>query len=175
MKNKTTEDYLKEPYARILTPDGDGGFVAEILEFEGCFTEGKTVVEALENLDKVAKSWIELKLSKKSPIPEPIASYEMSGKFALRLPQSLHSKAAVMAERDGVSLNTFIVSAIATKVGAQDLFTRLLKEFEVRTSQLLTSGTLRVLMQNQGVGELSANTVRFIEGKTATTGELLNR
>ncbi len=138
MKNKTAEDYLKEPYARILTPDEDGGFVAEILEFEGCFTEGKTAVEALENLDEVAKSWIELRLSKKTPIPEPMASYEMSGKFALRLPQSLHSKAAIMAERDGVSLNTFIVSAISMKVGAQDLFNRLLNELKSRFIQPAT-------------------------------------
>jgi predicted RNase H-like HicB family nuclease len=138
MKNKTAEDYLKEPYARILTPDEDGGFLAEILEFEGCFTDGKTAVEALKNLDKVAKSWVELRLSKKISIPEPIARYEMSGKFALRLPQSLHSKAAIMAEKDGVSLNTFIVSAIATKVGAQDLFNRLLNELKSRLTQPVT-------------------------------------
>lgn len=136
-KNKTAEDYLREPYARILTPDEDGNFVAEILEFEGCFTDGKTATEALEKLDKAAKSWIEIKLSKKQSIPEPMASYQMSGRFALRLPQSLHSKAAMMAERDSVSLNTFIVSAIASRVGMQDLHSRLLKDLkEFRDSQI---------------------------------------
>lgn len=152
-KTKTAEDYLKEPYARILTPDEDGRFLAEILEFEGCFTDGKTAMEALKNLDKVARSWIEFRLSKKIPIPEAIARYEMSGKFALRLPQSLHSKAAIMAEKDSVSLNTFIVSAVAAKVGAKDLYSRLVKDLrefrdlESRTHQSLAGANVTVLVQ----------------------------
>ncbi len=40
-----------------------------------------------------------------------------------------------MAEKDGVSLNTFIVSAISMKVGAQDLFNRLLNELKSRLLQ----------------------------------------
>lgn len=130
MDINTASDYLKRPYARVLTPDEDGGFIAEILEFEGCFTEGDTAAKALKSLEKIAIAWIETRLEERLHIPEPFAIAEMSGKFALRMPQSLHTKAAILAERDGVSLNTFIVSAVATAVGAHDVLARVLKSWE---------------------------------------------
>lgn len=37
--------------------------------------------------------------------------------MVLRLPKSLHKKAARLAERDGVSLNQFIVAGLAEHVG----------------------------------------------------------
>ena len=42
-----------------------------------------------------------------------------SGKFSLRMPKSLHAKAARVAELDGVSLNVWITSIIAERVGAR--------------------------------------------------------
>ncbi len=41
----------------------------------------------------------------------------MSGRFPLRMPQSLHYKAALLAERDGVDLNLFITASIARHLG----------------------------------------------------------
>ncbi len=41
----------------------------------------------------------------------------MSGRFGLRMPQSLHQKAALLAERDGVDLNLFINVSIARYLG----------------------------------------------------------
>jgi hypothetical protein len=41
-----------------------------------------------------------------------------------------------MAERDGTSLNQFLVSAIAARVGAEDLYTRLIERFERRFALL---------------------------------------
>lgn len=174
MKTKTAEKYLKEPYARVLTPDEDGRFVAEILEFEGCFTDGETETEALRKLDEVAKNWIELRLKKKQPIPEPIARYEMSGKFALRLPQSLHTKAAIMAEKEGVSLNTFIVSAIASRLGMIDLHQRLIeelndsyqqriKELDKRVAQLQAGGTREVYVQPQALLSSQTPIIQVLE------------
>jgi hypothetical protein len=39
--------------------------------------------------------------------------------FALRLPDDLKAEAAAQAERVGLSLNQYIVSALSTLVGAQ--------------------------------------------------------
>ena len=39
---RTAKDYLKEPYSRVLVPESDGTYSADILEFPGCFAEGKT-------------------------------------------------------------------------------------------------------------------------------------
>jgi predicted RNase H-like HicB family nuclease len=126
------------PYARVLTPDSEGFYVAEILEFEGCLTEGETPAKALKNLESVARDWIETRLEEGLFIPEPFANSEMSGRFALRMPQSLHTKAAILAERDGVSLNTFIVSALAVSVGALDLLDRMIERFAANRPQVIT-------------------------------------
>lgn len=130
MKTGAPTEYLKRPYVRMLTPDAGGGYVAEILEFEGCFAEGPTSGQALKRLESVAEVWIEDRLEAGLHIPEPTGHMEMSGKFALRLPQNLHTKAAIMAEREGVSLNTFFVSAIAASVGAKELFGSMLEQWQ---------------------------------------------
>jgi predicted HicB family RNase H-like nuclease len=41
-----------------------------------------------------------------------------SGAIALRLPKSLHRQAALCAARDGVSVNQWLLMAIAAHVGA---------------------------------------------------------
>lgn len=130
--NKKPEAYLKEPYSRILIPNDDGTFSAEILEFPGCFAEGDTPEEAIRSLEGAAESWIEANLEQGLDVPEPVMNQGYSGKVALRLPKSLHRQVARMAERDGVSVNQFLVTAIASRIGAEDFFTRLAERFENR-------------------------------------------
>lgn len=129
MLEKTPEAYLKAPYARILIPDEEGGFTAEILEFPGCISEGETPGEALEHLEEAAKNWIEATLAQGQDIPPPSSSEGFSGKLVLRLPRSLHRQTVRMATRDGISLNQFLVAAISARVGAEDLFNRLAQRF----------------------------------------------
>lgn len=120
LSNLKLKGLLRAPYTRVVVPDEDGGFVAEILEFEGCFADGETPSEAFRNLDKVFRAWLISRLESGMPIPEPTGNAELSGRFALRLPKSLHYKAAVYAEREGVSLNTFINNSLAASVGMLD-------------------------------------------------------
>ncbi|MEQ9643055.1 MAG: toxin-antitoxin system HicB family antitoxin [Alphaproteobacteria bacterium] len=110
-------EHLRKPYARVVTPEDDGTFRAEILEFSGCLATGDTAAKALEALERVAESWLEFVLEKGQRVPDPIETAEYSGKLMLRLPKSLHKKAAHAADRDGVSLNQFIVSSVALEVG----------------------------------------------------------
>lgn len=110
-------DYLKMPYGRLLVPEDDGTYRAEIIEFPGCFAVGENAAEAAENLEHAALSWIESTIAKGRPIPEPMEENDYSGKLVVRLPKSLHKHAAYAANRDDVSLNQFIVSSIAEKIG----------------------------------------------------------
>lgn len=111
-------DYLRRPYRRSLIPDVEvGGFTALIDEFPGCIAEGETPEEAYSILEEVAHAWIESALSLGQRIPDPQAENEFSGRFALRLPKSVHRDAAAEAERDGTSLNQFILAAVAEKIG----------------------------------------------------------
>ena len=136
MKIKQPEDYLKKPYARVLIPEPEGGFAAEILEFPGCYSSGETAEEALRNLEDAATNWLEAAISQGQYISEPSDSGEAGGKVALRLPRSIHRKASQMAERDRVSLNTFLVDAIAARVGAEDLYSRIAQRLDQRIALL---------------------------------------
>jgi|GEM_PF-1205865 len=136
---KTAADYLKEPYSRVLIPEGDGGYSAELLEFHGCVSQGDSAEEALNNLDQAATNWIEETIRRGNPIPPPSISYGYSGKVALRLPRSLHRKAVEMAERDKVSLNTFLVEAIAARVSATDLASKVVESLDRRIASLNAS------------------------------------
>lgn len=124
------EDFLKLPYARVFVPNEDGSYSSEILEFPGCFAEGETAAEAMENLERAAESWLEACFEQGLEIPEPFGNQDFSGKIALRLPRSLHRQASRMAERDGVSLNQFLLSAIAARVGAEDMYAHMLEKLE---------------------------------------------
>jgi predicted RNase H-like HicB family nuclease len=135
--NKNPRDYLKMPYARVLTPDDETGtYTAEILEFPGCIAQGDSPEEAYKRLESAAAGWIEAALDMGQEIPEPSDPYSYSGRIALRLPRSLHRRAAQMAERGGTSLNQFLVSAIAEHVGAESLYAQLAQKLEEQVAQV---------------------------------------
>jgi predicted RNase H-like HicB family nuclease len=122
---KTAKEYLKEPYSRVLVPESDGTYSADILEFPGCFAEGRTLDEAYANLEKVAESWIEAALEQGQEIPAPVEAHDFSGRIALRIPKSIHKQAAKFAEMDNTSLNQFFLTAVAARVGAEEFYERL--------------------------------------------------
>jgi len=112
------ERYLRQPYARVVLPEEDGSFRAEIAEFPGCNATGESGAEALANLEDAAFDWLMAAIGNAQPIPAPFdISNDYSGKFVLRLPKSLHKKAAWAAQRDGVSLNQLISTSVAITVG----------------------------------------------------------
>jgi predicted RNase H-like HicB family nuclease len=110
-------DILKRPYARVLTPEPDGQYTAEIMEFANCVASGDSATSALSNLEDVAVDWIAAALEQGQDIPEPMDSVDYSGRLVLRMPKGLHRRAALFAEREGTSLNQFIVTSLAEAVG----------------------------------------------------------
>lgn len=112
--------FLQKPYSRILIPQDDGGFTAEVLEFPGCFTEGASADEAYRRLEDTAASWIGACLDTGKKIPAPLTNYQTTGRFALRLPRSLYGKAAKAAAKERISLNQFICTAVAERIGTSD-------------------------------------------------------
>ncbi len=118
MNRDRVEEILNRPYRRVLVPDAlSGGVTATIPEFPGCIAEGASTADALENLERVARSWVESLLSRGLDVPSPMESRDYSGRFPLRLPRSLHERAAQIATEDGVSLNTFLIMTIAERLG----------------------------------------------------------
>jgi len=123
MPNELVAQVLRKPYARVIIPDDTGRYAAQVLEFPGCLSEGATPDEAYTNLQQATENWVDAALSQGMAIPEPSATQGYSGTVSLRLPKSIHKRAAQYARRDGVSLNQFLVSAIAARVGAEDAYT----------------------------------------------------
>lgn len=138
MASARVSRYLKQPYARVIMPDETGRYAAQILEFPGCFAEGDSPEEAYDNLQEAAESWIESALAQRMPVPPPFASQGYSGTVSLRLPKSLHKRAAEFAHRDGVSLNQFLVAAIAARVGTEDLLNVVASKLDDRLDALQT-------------------------------------
>jgi predicted RNase H-like HicB family nuclease len=134
-----TAAYLRRPYARIVIPEIDGTYRGEILEFPGCIATGDTPAETLHSLEEVAAEWLAAALAQNQPIPEPAENTEFSGRLVLRMPKSLHKKAAQLTVRDGVSLNQFIVTSLAEQVGErgrsynQITFNNVIMAVEART------------------------------------------
>lgn len=116
-KNKaergSLEFYLDQKYPVTLYPDHDGGYVAEIKDLPGCMTQGETAEEALAEVEDVRILWIETAYEYGDNIPLPSTETQYSGKTLLRMPRSLHQKLAEGAEREGVSLNQYIISLLS--------------------------------------------------------------
>jgi len=127
---RTAKDYLKEPYSRVLVPESDGTYSADIPEFPGCFAEGKTPTEDYANLERIAEAWIEAALEQGQDIPAPIEAHDFSGRIALRIPKSIHKQAAKFAEMDGTSLNQFFLTSVAARVGAEEFCERLINKIK---------------------------------------------
>lgn len=129
MKNKIKE-ILGKPYARRLIPDETGGYTASIQEFPGCFAEGETPQDAIENLNKAAESWVEVALLNGYDIKQPISYYGYSGKIALRVPRGLHKQIAELSELEDASINQLIVTALSEYVGCKNTYNLISKSIQ---------------------------------------------
>jgi predicted RNase H-like HicB family nuclease len=104
------KEYLERPYHIVIqhiTDESGSYYFATVRELDGFMSHGDTYAEALENIQKAIKGWIETKLENGFSVPGPIDESQYSGKFILRLPKSLHAQLALQAEQEGVSLNQY--------------------------------------------------------------------
>lgn len=109
---------LKYPFMlRQLTEAEGGGLLIEFPDLPGCISDGETVEEAIENGHDAVESWILAAKEAGRGIPEPGTLEAQSGKWVQRVPRSLHLRLVKQAEREGVSLNTLVVSMISEELG----------------------------------------------------------
>jgi len=102
---------------RIVWSDKDGGYIATSPEFEDLSAFGATAEEAATQFESVVRVAIETYRKSGWALPEPLRVHEHSGQLRVRLPKSLHGRLADEAERDGVSLNTLIVTLLSQGAG----------------------------------------------------------
>lgn len=122
-KSKTLEDYLNASYPYIVYPAEEGGYVGEVEELPGCMTQAETLEELSERIENARRAWIQLAYENGMEIPLPRLEQEYSGKFVIRLPKYLHRQLAEKAEREGVSLNQFVVTLLSSASSSYQMVT----------------------------------------------------
>ena len=99
----------------IKWSDEDNGFIATIPGLQGLSAFGITRNKALSELDIAAEAYFESLKNAGRPFPsyEKIIAY--SGQLRLRMPKSLHAALSNVAEEEGVSLNTYMVTLLSER------------------------------------------------------------
>ncbi|MDD4665526.1 MAG: toxin-antitoxin system HicB family antitoxin [Clostridia bacterium] len=121
--DKVVKDYYNLQYQVNLRPISDedgGGWFAEIPDLKGCYSDGSTQEEALNNINNAKEAWIKTALKRGQEIPLPSIDpdeEEYSGKFTLRLPKFLHRELTKAASKEDISLNSYILYLLSFNFG----------------------------------------------------------
>lgn len=120
MTAKNLAYYLSIKYPVSVQEGPEGGFFVTHPDLDGCMAEGATLEEALASLADSRELWIESRLTRGYPVPEPVEE-EYSGKISLRMAPSLHARLAEIAKRQGISLNLLINTTLASFAGGEEM------------------------------------------------------
>src|SRR3989304_1845299 len=111
VERKPLKYYLSLKYPVTIHAAPEGGYLAEIEDLPGCLAQGETLNEAYELIEIARRMWMDSAYEDGWDIPLPRTERrEYSGKFNVRVPKDLHRKLDQLAEKEGVSLNQFLVS-----------------------------------------------------------------
>ena len=104
---------IKHYAYQVLWSAEDDEFVATVAEFPSLSWLHADQTKALQSLvDLVAGVLADMEASG-DLIPEPITEQRFSGKFNVRVPESLHRELALSAAQEGVSLNRLVSDRLA--------------------------------------------------------------
>ncbi len=112
---KTIEEYLALEYPFNVVADREGGYVILYPDLPGCMTQVESLEEIPQAADEIRRLWLMTEYAEGAEIPLPSYPEEYSGKFNVRLPKSLHRELAEAAQRDGVSLNQYVVMLLSRR------------------------------------------------------------
>jgi predicted RNase H-like HicB family nuclease len=94
--------------------ENDKAWIAEVYDLPGCLADGKTQAAALKAAAEVADLWLETARKLKREIPEP-STDDASGQLLLRMPKTLHRCVRRAAEREGISLNQYLIYLLSER------------------------------------------------------------
>ena len=154
------ENYKMEIYC-IETTEGLQWNV-EFPEVPGCGGAGDTVDEAIQDARINLSVHLDYLREEGLPVPVPCLSLpiaEFSGKLSLRIPRSLHKKIAEYAQKEDVSINSYINNALSEYMGQTKAFDAIRKDlveslqqntYNIITSQLVMNLTEKGWKENFG-------------------------
>lgn len=116
---KKVDYYMSLPYTMIVKycEDQGGYYVANYVELPDLTMTGATPEEAVKELLLEKPEWFETCLKLGVKIPMPVENQKYSGKMALRMSPSMHAALTRLAELEGISLNQYMITALARAIG----------------------------------------------------------
>jgi predicted RNase H-like HicB family nuclease len=132
----------KYPF-QIEWSEEDREYMATCPAFPGLSSFGETEEEALREAKIALSGFLETYKANNLPLPEPVLKGRFSGKLQLRLPKSLHHAASRAAECEEVSLNTYIIDSVRTRVSAEQFGRRVLNEIRTTVASVVPAGSER--------------------------------
>ncbi|MGI6307069.1 MAG: toxin-antitoxin system HicB family antitoxin [Dethiobacteria bacterium] len=119
-EKKGLEYYLSQSYPfnlETLSEEDGGGYLISYPDLQGCFSDGDTAEESIRMGEDARRAWIQARYEDGLEIPEPFSSYaRYSGRITLRAPKTLHRKLIEQAEKEGVSLNQYLVYLLSREL-----------------------------------------------------------
>lgn len=98
---------------RITWSAQDDEFVATCAEFPSLSWLASSQIDALQGLEDLLREVITDMAQQGEEVPVPFADRSYSGKFNVRVGESLHRELAIHAAEDGLSLNQYVVRKLA--------------------------------------------------------------
>lgn len=159
-----------DPYAYTITiqkveVDGESVFEATIAELPDAADYADSFNEAYALAIQTIEGAAELFAESGREFPKPQKhEKEYSGRVTLRMPKTLHARADNVADKEGVSLNQFLVSVIAERVGFSTACNQLIRFTESYFMQRAYTAAKRMgdnLMNLSGSYDKTANSANY--------------
>ncbi|MGH9582147.1 MAG: type II toxin-antitoxin system HicB family antitoxin [Bryobacteraceae bacterium] len=97
---------------RKLSKAEGGGYLAEFPDLPGCMADGETPEEAIRESRDALASYLDSIKKHGDALPSPA-----QGVWRQRAPKTLQRRLQAVAEREGVSFNTLVISILAEGLG----------------------------------------------------------
>lgn len=112
----------------VVWSEEDASYVVTCPLFPGLMAFGDTKEDAVKEAEIALEGIIDSLRTDGVVIPEPDVLEKHSGQFTLRIPKSLHRKLSVMAERENVSLNQYVLTILSANQGGKETADRVIQQ-----------------------------------------------
>jgi predicted RNase H-like HicB family nuclease len=99
----------------LLWSEEDQGFIVTCPDFPGLSAFGESPEEALSEAKIALELFITSLQATGDSLPKPTECFDYSGQIRFRMPKTLHSSLAHQAEKECVSLNTWLITLLSER------------------------------------------------------------
>jgi predicted HicB family RNase H-like nuclease len=107
------------PYAILLShaANGEGpAWRATVEQLPGCEASGETPERAVAQVGEAVERWVGAAKAEGREVPPPRTAPSYSGRLLVRMPRTLHAELSRAADREGTSLNAYIIGALSASI-----------------------------------------------------------